>query len=514
LALLVIAFALLSLPALARDNNAFPNDVAPPPPEPNPLVVEVPRGGPVWITLSAYSITSPIIRYRIRRRPQAGKLGIPQLVTADTGRVKYTPPQGYGPGEDSFSYQIQSEGGVSAAAEVQIKITDTDPKLITPADLDFGQVIPGESARRVLVVQNIGGGLAEGAVRVPDPWSVEGDPAYRLTAGAKQSFTIVFKPAEQRDYTGDVEYTSDLDRATDLSGKEVAPVAVAPGPVELLPAGGVRMGTIHLENRTDKPRTLRVTPGPSLKSDATVDVPPNGVAEILVQTLPGQNGDIRDVVTVEAADMKTEVTVHAALVQPTQRPQSAPSSKSPADTPPRTPPVVASVAPIQPFAPAPEAPMPDTALPPVSSDFENSAPSSSITTVAGLGLVVVAPDAVRLQCNFKGVAAGRSYRLESKTVDLDSKGRPEAKWVPSSNATVVVNGQTVTADFTHLRPGALYVVRMVAVDPQGAIVGISSTGQIWTPPPKGPPWRWIIFGAILLVGAAAWKWRKNLGFLR
>jgi hypothetical protein len=505
---LVVISALLCLPALARDKDAFLNDVPPPPPEPNPLVVEVPRGGPVWITLSAYSLTSPIIRYRIRRQPQAGKLGAPQLVTADTGQVKYTPPQGYGPGDDSFSYQVQSEGGVSAAAEVQIKITDTDPKLIAPDELDFGQVVSGGSARRVLVVQNIGGSLAEGAVRLPDPWSVEGDRAYRIAAGAKKSFTLIFKPAEQRDYTGDVEYTSDLDRATDLIGKEVAPVAVASTPVELLPAGSVRMGAIHVENRTDKLRALRVIPGPSLKADASIDVPANGVAEILVQTKPGQEGDIRDVVTVEGEDVKTDVSVHAAAV--IRRVQPAPMPISPGITPSR---IVASVVPVQASSPASGAPAPDTALPPIGSDFDSSPLPSTVTTVSGLGLMMVAADAARFQCNFKGAAARSSYRLELETVGIDAKGRPEAKWVPSANSTVVVDGPTVTADLRHLRPATLYVVRMAAIDPQGAIVGISSTRQIWTAPAKGPPWGWIVFGAVLLIAAAAWKWRKPLSSL-
>jgi hypothetical protein len=127
--------------------------------------------------------------------------------------------------------------------------------------------------------------------------------------------------------------------------------------------------------------------------------------------------------------------------------------------------------------------------------------------------MMVGADAARFQCNFKGAAAGSSYRLELETVGINAQGRPEAKWVPSANSTVEVNGPTITADLTHLRPSALYVVRMAAVDPQGAIVGLSSTRQIWTAPPKGPPWGWIIFGAVLVIAAAAWKWRKPLTYL-
>ena len=69
----ILLLGLAAIPGLMRAQDAFRNPPAPPP-EPNPLAVEVPRGGPVWITLSAYSLTSPIIRFRIREGAQNGKL--------------------------------------------------------------------------------------------------------------------------------------------------------------------------------------------------------------------------------------------------------------------------------------------------------------------------------------------------------------------------------------------------------------------------------------------------------
>jgi hypothetical protein len=233
--------ALVGMRGLAKDRNAFA-DQPPPPPEPNAMEIEVPRGGAVLITLSAYSITSPIIRFRIKREPKGGQLGTPAMATADTAVVRYKPPAGAGPGEDSFWFSVQSEAGVSAPAEVRIKITDKDPVLVAPLDLEFGEVLPGETARRTLELQNIGGGLAEGTVRVPEGWTVEGDGAYRIGAGAKQSFTVDFTPAEQRSYTGDVAYTGSPQRATDLNGQGVAPMAVTSGTVELTQAGAERTG--------------------------------------------------------------------------------------------------------------------------------------------------------------------------------------------------------------------------------------------------------------------------------
>ena len=258
----ILLLGLAAIPGLMRAQDAFRNPPAPPP-EPNPLAVEVPRGGPVWITLSAYSLTSPIIRFRIREGAQNGKLyGTPHMVTATTAVVKYQPPKGAGPGEDRFAYAVQSEAGVSASAEVRITITDKDPLFVAPEAIDFGDVTQGQSARRQLVLQNIGGGLAQGSVRVPEGWSVEGSADYKLGAGAKQSFSLVFQPAEQRAYTGDIEYTGNPERATDLSGEEVPPLEAQTGPLEL--TGTARAGEIQVRNHTNEALKVRITTGPHL----------------------------------------------------------------------------------------------------------------------------------------------------------------------------------------------------------------------------------------------------------
>jgi len=502
---------LLCAQAPARDRSGYPDDVPPPPPEPNPLVVEVPRGGPVWITLSAYSLTSPIIRYRIRRQTEYGKLGTPELVTVDTARVKYTLPPGSGPGEDSFSYQIQSMGGVSAAAEVRIKITDKDPQLIAPDQLDFGAVLPGGSSSRLLVIQNIGGGLAEGVVKVPDGWSVEGDPGYRLSAGAKQSFTLVFKPAEKREYMGDVEYTSDLERATDLVGSEVAPIVVAPGPIELLQAGNSRVGNIHVENRTDKPCTLRVIPGPVLITEAELIVPAKGSAEILVQAKPGKDAEIHDTVAVEGEGIRASVGVHAGAVQQIEpAPMLISQAATPAQTPRPAPPADA-------VAPAPAQAAPNIPVPPAFPDDLTPLPPSTseetgqpmMMTVSQLGISMSRDDVARLQCRFPNAQAVRSWRVELETVGIDAHGKPAPKWVPYENATVTASGQTVTVDMAHLQPNALYVVRVTGADSSGKIVAFSSIGEIWTVPAKRTYWRWILLTVVVLAAAGLWIWKRR-----
>ncbi len=504
--------AQMPLQGLARDPGLFPGDV-PPPPEASPLNVEVPRGGPVWITISAYSISSPVIRYRIKRKTQAGKLiGTPEVVSADTGRVKYLPPAGAGPGEDSFSYQVQSAQGVSAPAEVHITITDTAPVLITPGDVEFGDLLPGQSAKRQLVLQNIGGGLARGEVSVPEGWSVEGDPAYHVGAGEKQTFTLVFKPAGVGTFTGDIEYTGNPERATDLNGEVLAPIAVTTGTVGLREAGEMRIGTIHVENRTDQDRTLKVTGGQSLDTGAMVTVPAKGAADILVRA-KGRDA-VNDLVTVEGEGVKEEVAVHGPAIagMPAPPPPAAifPAIAEAAATPAAQIPQADARAPLPAGGDAgtPEATVPALALP---TGPDNQAEAGPVIREWPLEMARPGATEAMVACNFKHGPVARSFRLELETVGMDARGRPVAEWVPFTRVTLREQGQIVAARMLALRPGALYMVRLVGLDEHGNVIEISSTGQIWTQVPKRSTgwWWWAAAAAAVLAGGGYWAWSKG-----
>ncbi len=495
----------LTLHGFARDPDGLPGDVPAPPPEANPIAIQVPRGGPVWITLSAYSVTSQITRFRIRRLPSAGKLlGAPVMVNATTGRVKYRPPAGAGPAQDSFFFEVQSMAGVSAPAEVRITITDQDPVFIAPGDIEFGQVLPGETARRRLVVQNIGGGIADGTVRVPDPWSIEGDPDYHLGAGAKQSFTLVFAPAGQQPYTGDIEYTGDPGRATDLNGECVGPLAVTSGTVELTEAGEMRVGTVHIENRTAAPQMLQVAPNPKLEADAAVSVPAKGATDLLIQAKG--DDEFTGTLTLTGSGVKFDVPLHAAAILPPE--PSAVSPPAPSAAPGPNGAVAANAAPAAASAPA-AAPMAEPNLlapPPVDQSGER--------TSAGLYLWPLNPasvgqkDAV-LTTDFKGPDLPRSYRLEVQTLGIDSHGKVFPQWNPMTNVTLETNGSTITARMQQLNPGTLYVVRIVGLDAQGKPMEWSGVGQVWT----AAPWKgghWLLWTAMLLAaGGGVWAWRRR-----
>jgi len=501
----LLGMMLPALAALGQVRDTFPSGDLPALPEPNPIQVEVPRGKPVWITLSAYSLTSPIIRYRIERPPNEGRLGPPRMVTPDTAAVEYIPPPGNGPAEDGFAYQVQSEAGVSASAEVTIWITDKQPILIAPDEIDFGQVLPGATSKRPLTIQNIGGGMAEGEIRVPDGWSVEGDPQYHMAGGQKQTFTIVFSPGEERKYTGDIEYTGDLQRATDLDGVGVAPFAVTPGMVELGKEGDIRSGSIEIENRTGKAGSFRVTASPGLEADGTTQVPPQGNAEIVVRAKGGQTGEIRGQVTVAGEGIDSVVQVHAAAapIQTIAAPAPAPS---PAARGPAPEPAVARVA----AAPAP-AQGQELSLPPLGIGLADAMPQI-VSRISRLEVQETGKAGARLTCNF--IEPARSYRVEVQTVMIDAHGVPQPLWLPFTNASVQAAGSAVVAVLDHLQPGCAYVFRLAGLDDQGRVVAISSAGQVVVRRViPGLPWGWIWLGAAFL-GLAGWVWRRHLPFVK
>jgi hypothetical protein len=386
---------------------------------------------------------------------------------------------------------------------VTIWITDKDPILIAPDEIDFGQVLPGAASKRPLTIQNIGGGMAEGEIRVPDGWAVEGDPRYHMAGGEKQTFTIVFRPAGERNYTGDIEYTGDLQRATDLDGTGVAPFAVTPGFVELKQEGDMRVATVEIDNRTTQAGAFRLTASPGLETDETAQVPAQGRAEIVVRANGSQAGDIRGRVTVQGEGIDVVVQVHAAAM-PAE--SVAAATALPVATP-----LAQRSAPEPAVARVPPEPAQELNLPPLGIGLADAMPQV-ISRISPLVIQRTGNDGGRLTCIF--IEPARSYIVEVQTLTLDAHGTARPLWSPFPNASVQAAGSAVTAVLDHLPPGSVYVLRLVGLDDQGRRVAFSSTAQLVVRGPKpGPPWGRILLG-LAVFGLAGWAWRRHLPFVK
>jgi hypothetical protein len=496
--------ALITAPAHARSHDDLPRTPPDPLPEANPIEINVPRGPTVGIPLSAYSITAPILHYRIKRPAEAGRLGALRMVSPTTAVVNYTPPAGAGPAEDTFSYQVQSEAGFSAPAEVHIHITDKDPLLSVPNHLDFGQVPEGSIGRQQLVIQNVGGGIADGDVQVPSPWSVDGSTDYHIAAGETQTFSIIFHPDAPGDFTGDIEYSGDSGRATDLSGKLVPRTSVSEGPIELKPEGGLPQGIIQVVNRTSTLQSFHVTPGPHVQTDSpTVDAPANGVGAIVVREKPGQTGAIHDLVTVRGPGVNVDVPVYVPEPTPTPPPMVAAIPADSSLPPPSIPPPSVLMRVTNDGTPTPDLP-----LLPSTPDSSDNTSLDGLHTLWGIVTGNITPTSAQAVTIFNGAPPARSYRVETENVILDDQGRPAQQWSPMLHTSVTASGPKAAATLSALRPNTIYTIRIVGLDPQSNIIETSAPVQIRTPRANPLPWKQLTL-ILALIALATWWWKTQ-----
>jgi hypothetical protein len=83
--------------------------------------------------------------------------------------------------------------------------------LVTPDTLDFGVVALGDTAASSFTIRNNGGSSVSGTVTLPDcpEFSLAGDVAYALGAGAMREFGVRFAPTALGEFTCRVETGSD-----------------------------------------------------------------------------------------------------------------------------------------------------------------------------------------------------------------------------------------------------------------------------------------------------------------
>jgi len=293
------------------------------PPEPKSTSAHVKRGESVRIILRIYGAANQQLRFHIKSRPVAGSVSEPQNLDQDLAEVTYKHSGKAEPTQDHFTFVVQSSAGFSAPAHVDIEITDDPPILVVPDALDFGNLAPGAVIEQQIVLENRGGGLAEGRVETSGAWSVRGEAGYRLERGEKQQFTIVFAPQEEREYRAEIRYTGSPDRVTLLDGFGAKPFAVRPTKIELTAPRNqfVRTGTIDIENRTNQAQQATLQAGKKLRLfAANVEVPANGKARVKVESVEDAGvAGFDDAFKVQIADATFDVDVHAAAVGPIVR---------------------------------------------------------------------------------------------------------------------------------------------------------------------------------------------------
>ena len=323
--ILTVALALHSaalLPSGAADDKKKATPVmAPAPPPAMPQSVKVARGQKIEIPLRTFGRHNEQLRYLIRAKPEHGRLSEPRVTEREVSVVTYEPPADLAVTSDQFRFSVKTSVGVSAPVEVKIAIVDEMPVLAIPDVLDFGGLLVGATATREFELANRGGGVAEGDLKLPPPWKVEGRQHYQLAAGESATYKIVFAPTEDGDFRGEIVFPSNPEHTTALHGTAAMPVSAEPAAVALeqQPGFGLRTGVFEIVNRTGEARRFRLSAGPRLRIKSEVAVPAGGRLAVAVSTQTTDVAPLDDVVKVEGDGVTLAVQVKAPAVGPILR---------------------------------------------------------------------------------------------------------------------------------------------------------------------------------------------------
>jgi len=317
------ALAFSTLDAVAQRPAAAPAEVPPPA---QPLAVKAKRGEPLEIQLRIYGRKNEPLKYLIRAEPRYGKVTEPRVVERAVSAVTYTPPADLAVTRDRFSYAVQTGAGVSAAVDVVVTIIDSPPELALSGALDFSPILVGATAAKSLEISNRGGGIAEGKVDVEAPWKIEGSQKYRLGAGERAAFKVVFAPESGGQFESAVRFSSEPEKGVRVRGEALAAIAATPAKVVLKNTAGdpVRTGVFELSNQTDEERRVTLDGGGRLQVPAEVTVPAHGRVNVPVQTAAGDVAVLAGEVRVEASGLTVRVPVQAARVGPIVRAAGGP----------------------------------------------------------------------------------------------------------------------------------------------------------------------------------------------
>ncbi len=323
LSILVRACLLAALFAAAASHaapkKAEVRPVAPPPPVARKISLE--RGQQIVVPLAIYGAGVEGMEYVIRSAPKYGKLSAVQITGPITAAVTYTAPEQTTATEDRFTYAVRSSDGVSAAVPVIITISEAaalPPRLVVPAAVEMPPIRPGETSSVVLELKNTGGGFAEGALDVAEPWKVDGSPKFRLGGGSKAEFTVTFSSSTTGPHKAELSYGARQRVSTTLNVAVLAPITFSPALIELKTKPGVttRAGQVRITNAGTESVMVAIKHGGKLLTETSLTIPGRSDHTLAVFAEPGEVGTVEDKLQFTAGAWSSEVPVIAPALGP------------------------------------------------------------------------------------------------------------------------------------------------------------------------------------------------------
>ena len=286
------------------------------PPQPVPVTIEVQRGKSVAIPLNIYGGALDGVTYRIRTAPKHGTLSEPTPIDGSRGEATYQHSGEFGHDTDTFFYAAKTRAGVSAAVAVRIEIVDLPPKLVTPAEADFGHVLIGTGAAVDVTIANEGGGFAAGTLTASPPWAVRHVSDYSLGPGKRMTFTVECAPENVGEVHGMLKYSSDPAGTTMLHANATLPFRIDPDQLELAldKETLVRSGHLTIFNDLEFEQTLEIMAGDGIIVPETIRIPARGSATVTIQTAPTDLSILKGEISLTGTGHVEHCTVNAAPV--------------------------------------------------------------------------------------------------------------------------------------------------------------------------------------------------------
>ena len=304
----------LALPASAARKDEKKVPLPTPPPQAVEQKVEVPRGKAVNIPLKIYGTQRELLRFLIRSEPEHGELTEPEALGRESAMVTYSPPADYEVTQDEFTYAVKNSAGVSAAATVTIQIVDEAAVLAIPRTLKYEPLLAGKRASQDFEIKNSGGGVAQGTMRVDEPWEIDGETEYRLPAGSSRLVTLHFAPKTAGEFRTEIRFSSHPQHTTAVRGEAQPQILVEPATLVLVqkPGEPARSLIATLINNTATPQAvgLKAPEGLTVTPERLL-IPENGSTSFEVKTAEGNVSAVNGNLQVGTDEVSFDVPVTA-----------------------------------------------------------------------------------------------------------------------------------------------------------------------------------------------------------
>lgn len=197
------------------------------------IEVEVMRGESVRIPLIGFERNLNPLEYKPIGAPSYGRLSQLQ---------QYNGPQRQGPGHvtythgndpdsqaDTFEFEVKAPlTNMRGRGRVTIRIVDSPAVLrITPSVLEFGAMAIGDTpVHRTVELANVGGGVLQGYLEVPEPFALVDEGMFVLRRGEKTKIPIIFSPQRTGPYAFPIQPVAGDPAVLTLKGEALHPFAV------------------------------------------------------------------------------------------------------------------------------------------------------------------------------------------------------------------------------------------------------------------------------------------------